>query len=298
MVRSYNSQYESVLAALSDPPTREQYTPASRYSSQSIDALVQRYHEKENARIAVRDVILASAGKWVGAELSDLRFPIVRNSEVVRWLDASESSRFVDGIIYAGMVPPIAVLKTEKQQLERLLTALESVVRSLDEIDIEFSSALHGTWSDQGWSYGEPVDIIHAVGLTTALDVSIHGTITNVRRRLLAVDAELSAQPRNVGNKPNRPAYAAAKSFAELYAAMLGAAPTLSVSDSMYTGKFSPALRDLFDAFGWEKTDIRGPAKAAIEAISADYIRSFEPPPPQIGLLGAILELGKKLPDP
>jgi hypothetical protein len=70
------------------------------------------------------------------------------------------------------------------------------------------------------------------------------------------------------GRSRNEAAYAVALELARLYAKVTGKRPTYAEGADGLSGEYTPALRNVFDALGWKKTNLRGPAEAARDAIT------------------------------
>lgn len=284
------SKRSSVFSgALRGVTRREDYIPPASYPADDARTFAARVEAQANAEMKARLVIYAAVSKWTGVPTEPGgKIPVVRSGQIVEWRGALLSNP-VEPILRAARLAPVSSLKTEKGQLEKLLDAMESVRRGMEELDQEFGLTLHGTWDSWERGAGEPVDIVHALGIREALNVSLHGMILNVRQRLSVIDEELKLQSSRKGRPPLRPAYETARELALLYATVTGKRPTCSVSDSMVSGEFAPALRDLFDVFGW--TDIRGPGNAAVEAITDEHLLTCKTPGK--GLFGGIFGLGQ-----
>lgn len=281
-----NKRRSALADALGGVTERQQYIPSPVYPEDDVRAFSARLMAQANAEKAAREVIYAAVTKWSGVPVgSGGQIPIVRNGQVVEWRGTLLSDP-AQAILSAARLAPVTSLKAERKQMNKLLDAMLLVRRGMEDLELEFSITLNRTWRSSERGGGEPVDIVHALGIEQALNVSLHGAMRNIRQRLNEIDEELRRQPPRKGRPPLRPAYEVAREFAVLYAAVTGKRPTCSVSDSMVSGEFTPALRDLFDAFGW--ADIRGPGNAAVEAITDEHLRAREPSGKGIfgGLLG------------
>ncbi len=266
------------------------YVPPALYRREDVEALSSRLTADFYAQKAARDVIYAAVSRWAGVMVEPGgQIPIVRDGQVVEWRGGLPIFDHVTPILTAARLAPVSRLKAERAQLRKLLDALQTARQCMEELELEFSPALDRTWQSGGRGRGEPVDIVHALGIEQALAISLHGAMRNIRIRLKDLEEELALQPSGRGRPKIRPAHEVARAFAELYARVTGRRPTCSVSDGMFSGDFAPMLRDLFDAFGWTSTDIRGPGSAAVEAITDEYLRSCEPLKiiPFGGLLGS-----------
>jgi hypothetical protein len=284
------SKRSSVLdGALRRVTRRQDYIPPPAYPTDDARTFAARIEAQANAEMKARSVIYAAVSRWAGVPAEPGgKIPVIRNGQIVEWRGTLLSDPIAP-ILRAARLAPVSSLKTEKGQLEKLLDAMESVRRGMEELDREFGLTLHGTWDSWERGAGEPVDIVHALGIRKALNVSLHGMMLNIRQRLSDIDEELRLQSSRKGRPPLRPAYETAREFALLYATVTGKRPTCSVSDSMVSGEFAPALRDLFDVFGW--TDIRGPGNAAVEAITDEQLHTCKTP--EKGLFGGLFGLGQ-----
>lgn len=267
----------TVIAALMGASERDRYVPPPVFPIEEIRALAVRRTSQINAEKQARCVIYAAVSRWAGLPVEpEGRIPIVRDGQIVEWRGTLLADP-AQPILRAANLAPVARLKTERTQLKALLDAAEAVRQSMEQLEVEFILTLDRTWRSGERGMGEPVDIVHALGIEQALNVSLHGAMQNIRERLKEIDEELTLQPTGRGRPKIRPAHEVARTFAQLYAQVTGKRPTCSVSDSIVSGEFAPALRDLFDAFGWKSTDIRGPGNSAVAAITDEYLRICGP---------------------
>lgn len=269
---------------------RHRYVPSPIYQMKDMEALTARLQANSNAQINAHEVIYAAISRWARMPVErGGSIPIVRDGKVAEWRPAHSPFDPITPILRASKVAPVPQLKLEEAQLEKLMKALQSVRQCMETLDVEFSHTLDRTWTAPEQVRGDPVDVVHALGIERSLTIALHGALQNIRQRLNEIREELALQPSGKGRPPFRPAYEVAKQFAQLYVQVTGRRPTCSVSDSMVSGEFAPALRDLFDVFGW--TDIRGPGNAAVESITDEYLHNCEAP--RKGIFGGLSGLGQ-----
>ncbi|SIS59088.1 hypothetical protein [Paracoccus saliphilus] len=279
MADKTRQERSEVVSALIGAPDREQYIPAPRYTSGELSKLSQRLLDQNNSENAAREVIYASVANWSGHDINrGDKLPIVREDKIVHWIGSPYASLDpIEDIIGAARLKPRSALMAEQKQLSRLIKVLEEAQRIFYAVEVENSWHLDRTWTAGARTLGTNVDIVHALGLASALSISVHGIIHNIRQRLREVDRELESHSHGPGRPENKPAHEVTKKFVLLYVAVTGRRPSCSTSDGMFFGDFSPMLRDLFDALGWVKTKVEGPAEKAIAAIPDDYANRFEP---------------------
>ena len=111
-----------------------------------------------------------------------------------------------------------------------------------------------------------------------------------VTEEIAKLKLQIKKRPsKGAGRAKDEAAHRVAMEAAKLYAKVTGSKPTYSEGPSGVSGKYTPFLRDVYDAFGWTERSLRTGAEAAISALEPsdfEYAR--------IGLLSPFLSFKGK----
>jgi len=133
--------------------------------------------------------------------------------------------------------------------------------------------------------------VVCAIGYLEALLISARGVARSVEKSLEVHGEQLGSKERQRGRPRIEARYRVALEFARLFARITGERPTYADGKHGPSGKFTPALRELFESLGWPEADISGPAKEARDAITDEDLRT-----PEIAQRGGISSaLGDRL---
>lgn len=248
-----------------------------------IEAEMLALVEKQHAISRAEGVILTEICRWTGIEVSPGdRIPIIRDGRKVGEIPET----------YFVGSPVVQVAKASliehKSEIERKIVALQSVMDSSERL-IEalsemtyFDRARLGT--ETGWVgnalRGNDASLlerlIREIGTVTSAMISARALVNSAKKQVGELQDELEKRKTKRGRPRNEAAHAVARELALLYAKITGKRPTFADGANGLSGDFTPALRDVFDALGWQETNLRGPAQAAISIISESEMQYEE----------------------
>lgn len=267
---------------------RADYIPDPVHPTEQVASAADRFAAENNAKNAGRDAIYSALSHWTSQNCAPGEpIPVVRSGEIVHWIHPSPLANAlagtigetspVDSVLNSAFLPSVTELKSEKKAIERLLASLETVMKKARSLDVMPWWMVTRSWSDLSGQPDQSVNVVHAVGLGDSLNISIHGVIFNCRQRIRHLEDDLSQLQPSLGRPKNIAAHRVAEEYGKLYAKVTGKFPTYGESPDGMAGEFTPALRDLFDALGWNEKTLRGPAESARLAVTDEIIRSVEP---------------------
>lgn len=243
-----------------------------------LEAEVRRGTEKLNAINRAEEVIFSALSDWTGCECGPGKaIPIIREGERV-------------GQIHPSGIRDNSARKVASASLTKHASELEGKISRLRSIT-ETSAAL--TEAVNELSYGErarltaassvsldklrnwhslPLEerIFREIGSVKTLYGAIGLIVEACEQEVKTLGEELSKREKRRGRPKNEAAYAVAHELARLYAKVTGKRPTYSAGKDGLSGQFTPVLKDVFDALGWEGVDLRGPTESARDGISDD----------------------------
>lgn len=243
---------------------------------QEIDAEVSAFEAKQQALIAADEVIFSVLGRWTGTTIKrgdDI--PIVRDGATVGTLvNPAWASCPVKRITDASLIEHKAEIDRKISDFEGVADAADALVKALArmslfnrfELDNSGSSPYRNVLSDGKAPLEER--IISEIGIVSAARIAALALTANAVGYASDWKKELKKRKRKPGRPRNEAAHAVARELALLYAKVTGKRPTYSEGADGLSGEYSPALRDVFDALGWRDTGIKGPAQAAIGALT------------------------------
>lgn len=249
-----------------------------------IEAEVRAHSEKLQAINQADEVVLSAVRKWTGQDVgTDDPIPIVRGGRQVATLrNTLLTGRPIARVSSASLIEHKAEIDRKIEHLkavEAASLALIEVFESMSHMDRGMLEAGQGIYSENALRAGRPPlaeRLIGEVGLVTSAFIAARALAANSVEEINKLQEELQQRSSKPGRPRNEAAHAVARELALLYAKVTGKKPTYSEGVSGLSGDYTPALRDVFDALGWKSTSLRGPAEAAIAAISEDDMRYEE----------------------
>ncbi len=125
--------------------------------------------------------------------------------------------------------------------------------------------------------------IVDALGADVAAYMGLEVIEIGVIEQIAYLKHEIDERPaKKAGRAKDEAAHRVALEAARLYVKVTGETPTYSENQGIPYGKYTPFLRDVYNAFGWKERNLRTGAEAAISAlVRNDYVHE------RIGLFGA-----------
>jgi hypothetical protein len=263
-------------------------------SEDEVRAEIQRLEEKKHAKKKAEEVIYAALGAWTGADCREgASIPIVRDGRTVGWIHQSIlGSNAVEKVTEPSLLEEKAALEDKKAQFQRVAESSEALLDSLggisapNRIRLEVSGGVSinnlGRWK----SMALPERLVGEIGTVSTAVIAAQSLSACAREEVEEIDRQLDEWTGQRGRPRYIALHAVALELARLYARVTGKRPTYSEGVDGVSGEFTPVLRDVFDALGWEKMGLRGPAEAAKEQITEEDLRYEESPIG--GLLSAV----------
>jgi len=247
---SYYEEFRRLKSNLEQSPTQEK----------------RRNARLSNVESAALDAIYAHISKWVGYEVKQ-GDPVPRNgarrttTQYLRGFDSPDPMQHVVTARIAASRKDIADGIERLGILGKYLIDVQNYL--IDLKPLEWAGAFYFARKcpamTQNQALVQTIGIEPSLSATSALLLrGIDDAIYELERRLADSDDSNLGRPRNAG------AYAVADRLAHEYYDITGILPTYGEGPDGISGEFTKALRDVFDAFGWEKRSLRGPAEEAI----------------------------------
>jgi hypothetical protein len=264
-------------------PKRRSIALYEQENSDKFSAALKIIPQKEHERIQARDAIYSAISKWVDQDVREGDdFPLLREGKPTgkMWQEMPHLVDQVEKTIWAAELKDTAELKKLMGDYKKILQCSSELTKQMRAM---------GEWDLFGLSSKKPkydmeTKVIRALGTVPSAFVSLDELkdaleyqIENISNKLKNID--------NVRGRPrNEAAHGVALGLAKLYSGITGKKPTYSEGPSGLSGQYTPALKDVFIALGWEETSLKGPAETAIKNINADGL-SQEIKPSFTGLL-------------
>lgn len=263
---------------------RSKYIPSPLHAAVDVQAAVDEYERMDNVKIRARDVIYASISTWTGFQWKDRgSIPVVRKGQLVNSVPGlglgnalASPLPLPDHVIDAAFTPNATELKKKREGIEALIASLEAVRAAAAALDVNSWWGLGATWDNRDGPTDQVVDIVHALGLGKSFNASLQGLMFNAKQSLRFLDYELNEVGTGRGRPKDTAAHLVASRYGRLYAIVTGKRPTYGESPDGMAGEFTPSLRDLFNALGWQKKSLRGPAESARNAVTDSEILRVE----------------------
>lgn len=229
--------------------------------------------EKTPEETAMEKVIFEAVKRWTGRQVSPIDgFPICRGEEVSYRRNTVLSGFFggpVHSILSAANIKDSAFLR---KRLNALTLCQKAIIAALDEFLKLSQDERIGNWTV---TLSDDVNtrIVEAMGRHVAFQTSAIVVLESIGKQMLSIEEELcELGGRSRGRPQNRAAKEVAALLAKFYVEVTGKRPTFTEDRDGLHGYYTPALRSVFDALGWEKVDLRGPASFAISQITEEYL--------------------------
>lgn len=263
---------ERIVDALSAAMTRGEAEKELRELGKKIHAI----------SLAV-EVIYRALGRWTGQELKPGNpVPIVRDGKVVGSIGAGLFGKdVVREVAEASLTELRAELLRKRDDLQALVAAIGDLNSSLSKmtgLELSRLEQLTGNIHHNALRGPKAVEerIIREIGSVFSALISCGALLSAAKEEIGRLDGELEKRNAGQGRPRNEAAHEVALRLAKLYARVTGKRPTYAAGPDGLSGDYTPVLREVFDALGWKKTDLRGPATKAIEAITEADLRHEE----------------------
>lgn len=258
-----------------------------------IEAEARLLAEKEQAITRANEEIYSEIGRWTGIAVGpDGYIPIIRNGKQVGTLPQT--------ILTGSPVEKVTAASRieHKSEIERKISALQSVIVSSAGLIEALGNMTYldraGLEARRWWARnslrgeGAPLDerLLQEIGWVNSAAIAARALSTTAETQLGELQEELTKREVKPGRPRNEAAHAVARELALLYAKITGKRPTYAEGADGLSGDYTPALRNVFDALGWKKTGLRGPAQAAIEAVTEADLKYEEIKP--LGLFSTV----------
>jgi hypothetical protein len=245
--------------------------------------------KKRSARSNAEDVIYSAISDWIGEKVTvDSPIPIYREGKRVGEFDATMLGKnfTVGKIIDSADELNIRELQTKITDFEKIASMAEALNHALEKLEI---TDFHALDFGYGETFSHDVDerVIKAIGRSQATLISSKLLASSLHREIDQMKKEFEQRGSRVGRPRDEAAYRVALGFAQLYAKVTGNFPKYSENRNGLSGPFTPRLRDVFVALGWEDRTLRGPAEKACGQITDadfEYARTRQ----SLGILGGV----------
>lgn len=237
---------------------------------------------KAQGEKAAKVAIIQAVKEWTGHPVKGGKLPISRNGCFVHYepsLLFSSAQPHVDAIAKEVWAEKTSEIRARLKKFQTLMKDASSLTENLGALSIADKARLRPTSIDvtfenieaKGREHLEK-NIIKSIGSVNSTLTSCQVLIAELEDAIARCKAELGNRQEKAGRPRDEAKYKVAEGFAVLFAKVTGEKPTFSQDPNGYHGKFTPALRDLFDAIGWESTDLEAPATAACKAVRMEDI--------------------------
>ncbi len=227
-----------------------------------LEAYIEENREKDTASIAARKVIYAHASKWLGTslEIGDT-IPTLQFSPLGRAMLGGKQE--FDKIIFASKELKTTEIKGHLNELKKLMKDAEALRDKLAEFDPGYLyEAEHAV---RNFHSGLEGRMLNALGLGRAAYMGVEGLAIGLIDPITKLEIELMNRgPARPGRARDQAALRVAEEAGIFLVSVTGELPTFGDGKDGLTGKFAPFLRDLYDAFGWPKRDLRAGTELAI----------------------------------
>ncbi len=234
--------------------------------------------EKSPEEIAVERAIFSGVRKWTGEQASsESGIPIRRGDKIVyrhnTVLSGFDGNMF-SRLMQASQLRTAGHLRRRAKTIKECLSSIRTAASMFDQLDIE---AKIGSWP-QISSGALECRVISAMGSWVAFPAAAQSVIESLETQLKQLDTEISSLRSGPGRPVDRAARQVAMELAKFYVEVTGKKPTYAEDGDGQYGDYTPVLKNVFIALGWEKLTLSGPAKAAVGEITDEYICSTSPP--------------------
>lgn len=250
--------------------------------------------KKAQREIAARAAIIRSIEKWTGYVPNEMGWvPLVRHGkfigyeEGVNYLDVGHADR-IKRVTFGVWSEDRKTLQLRLEHYKKLRDALGDVLRNIADMSDENVLRIPmGEYPSQDDIHAKLLFSIGYISATWRASIKLS---ENLNKAIGALEHKLGEHRSTRGRPRSAERYDVAREFALLFQHITGERPTYSKGRDGFSGKFTPALADLFKAIGWQSSNLEGPAKAACEAAKAKEIWHPKNRQPT-GLLGGLFSL-------
>ncbi len=242
----------------------------------------QRALDRFTAEKAAEKVIYSHVSNWAGTKLEPGgHIPILQDTGGFGSLFKNELTGTiltgiseVRAILEGSITPSTSDLSTKLKELENLKESLEAAGKALAEADPMYlaKAALAVNVPRNDTEVRIVMALRPEVSAILGVEILSQGLVEEIGKTRETLE---SFGKVGRGKPKDEAAYRVALEAARLFAMVLGERPTYSENVDGLSGKFTPFLRDLFDAFGWKNRTLRGPAEQAIGSLTES---DFQPP--------------------
>lgn len=254
----------------------EQAKPRKVYDAAAREA------RKEAERTRAKDAIYAALSHWVGETVRQYDdIPMVRDGKRIGTMQQTLLGQGweVDNIVAASKLMKASEMKKlrdDYNRLAKLAFQLSSGLINLDTMDLVKLDTI-----PKKATHDTETKVIRALGVVPSILISLNDLKEALDQQTDEISKKLDTPAGQRGRPKNEATHGVALRLAKLYARVTGKRPTYSEGPNGLSGEYTPALRSVFDALGWEKVSLRSPAEAAIMKISErdlqPYINALSP---------------------
>lgn len=251
---------------------------AADVKGKNLNSHVIEHLRETTARIEAEKVIYEHASKWADVSVSvGDPIPIIRDNQKVGEIPSTILGGVaeVEKILMASKELRTPDIKNRLEELKTLKADAEALRDKLAAFDPALLA--RAVYAAQNMHKDLNGRIIKALGADNAAYFGLEIIAVGLSEQISALEHELENRgPVGPGRARDQAAHNVAIAAAKFFTKLTGEMPTFGEGPDGLTGKFTPFLRDLYDAFGWPKRSLRGGLEAAIKSTSQDdltYVR-------------------------
>ncbi|HDY95193.1 hypothetical protein LCGC14_0105830 [marine sediment metagenome] len=241
-----------------------------------IRGVAAREVQKETERNNARNMIYSALSRWVGETVEPYGdIPLVRDGVRIGTMQQTllGQGRDVEYILAASKLLKASDLRKLREDLRKLSEMSDSLTTALMSLDLMDLLSLDTV--PKAASHDTEVKVIRAVGTVSSTFIALADLKTSLDQQAENIQKKLSALTGQRGRPKNEATHGVAVRLAKLYARVTGRRPTYSEGPNGLSGEYTPALRSVFDALGWESVSLKSPAEAAIAQISEQDLQPY-----------------------
>lgn len=240
------------------------------------------------ARIRLRGVIKTAIEAWTNHLIQDdSPVPVIRDGHVRNhgMLSAWPSvSSMADELVRAAGLENRIQLQTRYDRLSSCRDAIRLTMQAFSDLK-PVERSYPSITSTFPWGKTTERRVIDGLGVWLALPASCESAIEMLEEQIKQIEEAISQFEITRGRPRDEAAHQVAISLGRIFATVTGRKPTYSEDADGLHGDFTPLLRNVFNALGWNRT-LRGPAEAAVNSISESYLQELNRP--QFNGLGSL----------
>lgn len=274
---------------MTDSPTKK---PVRDTLRDNLAKSNEKFLGKDTARNAAEKAVYAHVSKWAGTTIEPgAPIPILQDTSIhsqhcmkeLRGTSLTGPPAIVRELLNAANLLKRKELEDKLQELEQLKACFEETLKVFARVDpaILLRAEALGKCSRDDLHRRIVLALRPTDAACTGLEILADGLESEIGETSLELVRH--GKPR-LGAQKDKAAYEVAYQAAKLFAVVLGEKPTYSeqhtgkdkngkANPNVHYGRYTPFLRDLFNALGWEKRSLRAPANEAIAGlIDSDFI--------------------------